>query len=93
MWTWTIVQGGRGLSGVHKEDEDDVNKEVDEDDVWTRRRMHMCSNVMHRLDIIGQELISELFVSSRKAFQEYGYTITLLQLYSNLKYSYNYMYN
>ena len=33
MWTWTIVQGGRGLSGVHKEDEDDVNKEVDEDDV------------------------------------------------------------
>ena len=38
----------------------------------------MCSNMMHRLDMIGQELISELFVSSRKAFQEYGYTISIL---------------
>ena len=28
--------------------------------------------MMHRLDMTGQELISELFVSSRKAFQEYG---------------------
>ena len=41
-------------------------------------RMHMYSNMMHRLDMIGQELISELFVSSRKAFQEYGYTISIL---------------
>ena len=44
----------------------------------TTHRMHMCSNMMHRLDMIGQELISELFVSSRKAFQEYGYTISIL---------------
>ena len=35
----------------------------------TTHRMNMCSNMMHRLDMIGQELISELFVSSRKAFQ------------------------
>ena len=44
----------------------------------TTHRMHMCSNMMHWLDMIGLKLISELFVSSRKAFQEYGYTISIL---------------